>query len=72
MARQPKFIRGYQGDGGLLLGKRDLGRKSYDEITGKVAYESQLVTDDFGNRVNPRDPRGLDNPDYRGFSKEGR
>ena len=61
----PRGIKGYRANRPTLLGKRDLGRKVRDEITGQWTYEDYLVEDAFGNKVDGRKRRALDNADCR-------
>lgn len=50
----------YQSNG-TILGKRDLGRKCYDAVTGFPTYEAYLTTNAFGELVDQRG-NGMDAP----------
>jgi hypothetical protein len=39
---------------GVILGKRPLGRKVMDEVTGFLTYEAYIAINDYGDRVDVR------------------
>lgn len=59
MPFRPDVIR-YRSNG-IILGKKPLGRKVQDAVTGFWTYEAYLTTNAFGERVDSRGD-GLDAP----------
>lgn len=59
MPYRPDVIR-YRSNG-VILGKRPLGRKTIDDITGATSYEAYMTKNQYGEDVDARGP-GLDGP----------
>lgn len=61
MPYRPDVIR-YRSNG-VILGKRPLGRKTIDAVTGATSYEAYMTYNQFGEYVDARGP-GLDGPSW--------
>lgn len=48
------------------------GGKTFDEVTGLLCYESEIVINAFGERVDGRHKDGLDNPYSRDYLRGSR
>lgn len=59
MPFRPDVIR-YRSNG-TILGKRNLGKKTIDDVTGFYSYEAYMTRNQFGDYVDARGD-GMDGP----------